>query len=209
VTKSAIRRLYESDAAGVRDDELLDEVGISLLLRCRDILAIEQARHGVVTCPRCQSRGNESLIRRVSGPRDELLRCPSCAWQMTWTEYRRTFQRRQLHSGGAGKAFRAFAAGYPQARTAAEKMLLIDRLIHEFHYSLRGEPGHPTRAACVNLIQGRLTDVVAFLDELTYGNNAVPQIAQTRDTWRANVDAMRSAWGKARECIFAPPPERR
>jgi hypothetical protein len=69
-------------------------------------------------------------------------------------------------------------------------MLLIDRLIHEFHYALnhpRYEPGQPTRAVCVNLIKGKLTDVVAFLDELTYGDGAAPEMLAARDAWRENL----------------------
>jgi len=40
VSKEKIRRLYESDASGLRDDELLDDVGITLYLRCKSILTV-------------------------------------------------------------------------------------------------------------------------------------------------------------------------
>lgn len=46
VPKGKIRRLYESDARGLLDDELLDDVGIALLLRCQDILMVVGARQG-------------------------------------------------------------------------------------------------------------------------------------------------------------------
>ena len=39
-------------------------------------------------------------------------------------------------------------------------MLLIDRLIHGFHQSLRGEA---TRTTGINLIEGRYHEVVEFL----------------------------------------------
>jgi hypothetical protein len=39
-----IQRLYESDAQGLLDEELLDDVGITLWLRCRDILTIHEAK---------------------------------------------------------------------------------------------------------------------------------------------------------------------
>ena len=54
-----IRRLYERDAQGVPDEELLDDVGQGLFFRCRDMLGIYEARRGRVACRNC---GN--LIRR-------------------------------------------------------------------------------------------------------------------------------------------------
>ena len=42
--------LYQSDAQGNLDEDLLTEVGYGLLARCQSILMI---RTGKVTCPRC------------------------------------------------------------------------------------------------------------------------------------------------------------
>ena len=39
----------------------------------------------------------------------------------------------------------------------------------------------------MNLIKGKLTDVVAFLDELTYDGSAVPEMLATREAWRRNL----------------------
>ena len=39
VRRSKIRRLYETDALGIYDDELIDDVGYALLARCRSFLA--------------------------------------------------------------------------------------------------------------------------------------------------------------------------
>ncbi len=48
-----IRRLYESDAKRILDQELYEDVGICLLLllRCESILTINEAKHGRVKCP--------------------------------------------------------------------------------------------------------------------------------------------------------------
>ena len=46
-----IRRLYESDAAGLLDGELVDEVGYALLLRCKTIQCVTERR-----CPECHER---------------------------------------------------------------------------------------------------------------------------------------------------------
>jgi hypothetical protein len=62
-------------------------------------------------------------------------------------------------------------------------MLAIDRLLHEFHYSLRAQPDLPCRPVGVNLIQGKLMDVVQFLDELTYGKQTTEGLRENRAAW--------------------------
>ena len=52
-----------------------------------------------------------------------------------------------------------------------QRWLLIDRLIHVFHHELTQNPARP--AAC-NLIEGRLSEVEAFLNALTYGEGSTP-----------------------------------
>lgn len=169
VSKSKVYRLYKSDAMGEPDAALLTEVGHILYARCRDILIVARAVAGEVPCPACQAIGQDTLIRRMSHKPETVMTCPRCSWSMTWGDYRTSFQRKQLNCGGAGQAFEAFVAGWPAAASPRQGMLLVDRLIHEFHYSLKAQPHLPTRAACVNLIDGKLHDVVAFLDELHEG----------------------------------------
>ena len=111
------------------------------------------------------------------------MRCTVCCWQMAWRAYHRTFQRRQLNPGGAVEPFRAFVNAYERAGSPKEKMLAIDRLIHEFHYSLRGPPDRPTRPAGVNLIVGDLEDVAHFLDKLN-GLNLPAPLRETTNDWR-------------------------
>ncbi|MBN1583526.1 MAG: hypothetical protein JXA89_22645 [Anaerolineae bacterium] len=195
VSKHQVRRLYEADAQGIVDQDLLDEVGTMLFARCRDILTIKAARMGHVKCPRCARKRRETVIERAhpgGDARDELLVCPQCGWQITWGEYRLSFKHKQLHSGGATEWFEDYVQAYPRARTAREKMLAIDRLIHAFHYSLRRQPDLPTRPACVNLIAGKVTDVVQFLDELTYGESAPAELRKNREVWRREVQ--RTVW---------------
>lgn len=197
VPRHKIRRLYELNAAGIEDADLIDDVGITLLVRCRSILDIHAAKRGRVRCPRCQRNRVETWIARDrtlrGDPRDEVLTCPVCRWNITWGEYALTFKRKQLNPGGAVSAFRAYVETYARARTPRAKMLAIDRLIHEFHYSLRDRPEQPTRPVAVNLITGKLTAVEAFLDELTYGDGADPQLRANRRAWRENREA-RDRW---------------
>jgi hypothetical protein len=79
-------------------------------------------------------------------------------------------------------------------------MLLIDRLIHGFHWYLK--TGGPTRPVAVNLIEGRLSDVVAFLDRLSYGEKSTPGTRETYAQWDVNIDANRN-WYRGRRSASA------
>ena len=68
-------------------------------------------------------------------------------------------------------------------------MLAIDRLIHEFHYSLRQPRDLPTRPVGVNLIQGRLRDVITFLNTLTYGEGTLPMVRHRLPVKVREIDA--------------------
>lgn len=185
VPKRKLRRLYELACQGIWDDALIDDVGMTLYERCRDILTIRRARdERLVACPRCDHKrpGEAPLIPRPRGIEEPIV-CPACGWAMTWREYHRTFQRRQLHSGGAVEGFERFVRDYARAREPRDKMLAIDRVIHEFHFSLRAEPDRPTRAAGVNLIVGKLLDVIRFLDELS-GLDLPDALRSTHEEWR-------------------------
>ena len=196
VPKWKIRRLYESDAQGVLDQELLEEVGWTLLLRCQNILTVAEAKRGRVSCPRCARRGSPTVIERgpttTGDKRDRVITCPECSWQITWGAYALSYSRKQLNAGGARSAFAAYVRTYLAARNAREKMLAVDRLIHEFHYSTRVRPDQPTRPVGVNLIQGKLASVLQFLDELSGLPPTRAEQAGVREEWEQNVERYRS-----------------
>ena len=101
-----------------------------------------------------------------------------------------SFKRKQLNPGGATATFAAFAQTFPQADTPQVKMAAIDRLIHEFHYSYQSMPDLPTRPVGVNLIEGHLEDVIAFLNELTFSDGSA---------WNENLAGFRTANERVRE----------
>lgn len=173
-----IRRLYESDARGLLDESLLDEVGFELYMRCQSIVWATEAHAGRVTCPRC-----ETLIQHPCVKQHTLV-CPQCDWQLAWFKYRKTFENKDLLGGGAMPAFRAFLQGYQRTRTPQERMLLIDQLIHAFHWELRAGPLRP---AGTNLIAGTFEEVVRFLDTLTYGEASSPGISETKAAWNQKL----------------------
>jgi hypothetical protein len=193
VPKWKLRRLYESDAQGMLDEDLLEDVGFTLLERCRDILKVESAQRGRVHCARCDRHGQTTLITcpTTRGDlRNVVLTCPVCSWQITWGDYHLSFKRNQLNPGGATGTFATFAQNFPKARTPQAKMLAIDRLIHEFHYSYQSIPDLPTRPVGVNLLEGHIEDVIAFLNELTFGGDS---------SWKENLASFRTANERIRE----------
>lgn len=190
VRKERLALLYRSESGGYYDEALINEVGYSLYLRCRDIITVKMARGDrLVRCPLCDRHGTDTFIRR-SGGRSEVLRCPTCGWEIVWEEYLHAVQHKQLNPGGALSAFRRFIATWERNPGAREKMLAVDRLIHEFHHPLKSDPTLPTRPAACNLIAGRMTDIVRFLDELTAGTPAVSE--ENTERWRNELSAFRS-----------------
>jgi len=199
LSKEKLRRLYRSDAAGLLDEELLDDAGTILLARCQSILEVAEAKKGRVRCPACREAGRETVFERERG-RESVLSCPACGWQTTWLAYMKSYKRHQLNLGGAGPAFEAYVQEFPAARSPQEKMLAVDRLIHAFHYSLTYLPDLPTRPAGVNLINGKLEDVIVFLNELTFGAASTPGLVETRQEWQATLETFRQIdWRKVME----------
>ena len=189
--KITVRRLYTSYMAGFGFEDLLDDVGTALYIRCSDILYLRDARERGWRCLPCESSPDaigpgprmQATGRRdphFTGHGDELFACPVCGWEFSFGAMRNTFRNKQLHSGGAVDAFEGFVKAWPAAvGDVHAKMRAVDMLIHSFHYSLRSEPDLPIRAAGVNLIEGRLKDVLAFLDALSADRHD-----EAADRWR-------------------------
>jgi ribosomal protein L37AE/L43A len=188
VPQAQVRRLYENDARGIYDDELIDEVGYTLRARCQSFLAANEARQGRAICPRCD--------RKVphSGAKEEVLHCDGCGWELTWGEYFETFQKKQLFGAEPVlQLFQEFVTRFPSAATPREKVLLIDRVIHGWHWYQKH--GH-TRPVAVNLIGGKLPEVIAFLDRLTYGEGSTPGTRETHAELLRNSETVRR-WSRA------------
>lgn len=171
-----IRRLYETDAKGIYDDELIKEVGYALLARCESFLAANEAVRGRAPCPVC----GETIPH--TGDKEVFLFCQRCGWELSWDDYFATIQHKQLVGAEpVFEQFERFIQRFPAASSPREGMLLIDELIHGFHWDLKR--ANPTRPVAVNLIQGRLGEVIGFLDALGYGEGSTPSVATMRDKW--------------------------
>jgi hypothetical protein len=176
-----IRALYAMDAKGIVDEELIDEVGYAMLARCMSIQDVTRAHFGRARCPRCRAEV------RHTGVKDAVMTCP-CGWNTTWREYHNSYRRKQLVGGAAYPIFKAFLERWPLARTARDKMLEIDRLIHACHGEFKGGMGRP--AAC-NLIEGTMFELITLLEGLAYGDASTSGVKETRQRWDAGL---RNAW---------------
>ena len=79
-------------------------------------------------------------------------------------------------------------------RSYRERMVLIDQLIHRFHWESAGvEDGRP---GATSLIEGKMKDIMAFLDRLNYGDHIPPEIEHTREEWRKKWRA--NAWSNSK-----------
>lgn len=171
IRRHMIRRLYEADAAGLRDDALVDEVGYAIFVRCESIHRATER-----LCPQCGSHldGVEGSVER-----DRPISCEGCGWKSTWRAYHRSYKGKRIHGGGAYSAFVRFYREFPKCRTADDKMLAIDRVVHAVHRA--GAPG------IVNLIRCHLGVAVEFLDDLAYGDTVDPDRVAVRAEYQQNT----------------------
>jgi hypothetical protein len=179
-------QLYQNDAQGLYDEDLLDEVGWGLYSRCKSFIEANAAVNGRAACPVCGM-----IIFHHSQP-EEILCCPTCGWTAAWKVYFQSIQHKQL-SGAAPvlTIFQDFVDRFPRARSVQEKMLLIDALIHSWHW--HAHYGN-TRTTAVNLIEGNYHQVVDFLDRLSYGPGSTPGVRQEWQKWREEVNSTADMW---------------
>ena len=180
VSRAKIWQLYQKDAQGIIDEELIDEVGTALYARCESILLVSHAR---LRCPQCR----QVIEVGWKHSKEDVISCPvaGCGWETTFRHYHNSWRHQDLIGTRAESAFRGYVAQYPHAMEPRAKMILIDQLIHAFHQGIR--EGMPHRAAANNLIEGSHWEVVAFLDRLTYGDGSTPGIQESQKEWQAKI----------------------
>jgi hypothetical protein len=197
VEQQKIRQLYETDARGITDEELIDDVGYALFARCESIMIATRAHAGDVMCKGC--RANISSTEHGVAA---VLYCGACGWTSTWGEYHKSYKRGQLHGGAATPIFEAFIAAWPQARAPRDKLLAIDALVHGCHVSL--QHGVASRPAAVNLIEGTMRELLRFLNDIAYTDRSTPGLEAAREQWRESMREGARWWAdrakaKARE----------
>jgi hypothetical protein len=181
VPRKLIERLYKSDADGFRDEDLANEVGCALLVRCESMIEARAAVDGSVKCPSCGTAITHA------GNKEETLVCHSCHWSVPWGDYLKTFSKQELIGGLLEPYIEAFIREYPRVRAYRRKVIQIDRLIHRFHGELNNHPG---RLGGANFIDGPRKDLVEFLNSLTYGQNGTSELQLTKEKWDQTVQAL-------------------
>jgi hypothetical protein len=167
-----LKRLYDTDASGIQDLELCNEVGSYLYSRCRTFALVLERQ---VDCPQCRT----VFPIATQGP----SHCPGhgCDWYTTSSAYNESVKNHSAYPGRAVDAFKSFYRRYPNARTYREKMLLIDRLSHSFH--VNEKTGELTKSVASKLLEGSKKAVVRFLDELSALE------PDEKEKWRRTVSA--------------------
>jgi RNase P subunit RPR2 len=180
VSRRDIQKLYESDANGMLDEDLLDQVMFTLHARICDMFEVREAQQtGRVKCRKCGAPIAQPY-RMGSTHRNDLMQCTQCGWETTCGEFFKSYTGKDLLPGSRKELFEEFLARLPAARTPQKKMLLLDWLIHEFHvhYGIAG------RLVAQNVIQGSRAQLIDLLSTL-----AARQDGQAlKDAWLAEED---------------------
>ncbi len=163
VSRRDIRRLYDSEAAGMLDEELLDQLIYAIHARVVDMFEVRQAQTtGQVRCRNCREMVAD-LYRMgggVSSPR--LIRCNKCGWEVTCGEFYRSYNGKDMLPASRKELFKDFLARFDLAHTSRDKMLLLDWLIHEFHM----HQGISGRLVAQNVIQGSRAQLIELISAL-------------------------------------------
>lgn len=157
VSRSDLIKLYQSEASGLLDEALLEKIGISFFIRCKqskDIYPLLE--EGKMICHFC---GN--VLQAASYTAVNKCVCGYC---YTYREYRRSFNANNMPAHRAQPVFDAYIEKWQACMSEKEKMLLVDWLIHECHVTvMSGERG---RSVCVNLIEGTAAQLRETLEML-------------------------------------------
>jgi DNA-directed RNA polymerase subunit RPC12/RpoP len=184
VRRHKILRLYETEAMGIEDMELLEDVAFAFYARCESIVTVTEASMGRLKCHGC---GN---IIPHRARKDELIKCEKCSWEMLWGDYFKSYHKKQLYGGTAIDVFRDAVRTFPSAAKSYKTLILwVDRLIHECHKAITPPDQEQlyTRPTAVNLIDGTMSQVVVFLENLPYGPGSQPEMRDQLITWRKRV----------------------
>ena len=182
IPRHKIAELYKKDALGICDEVLIDDVGIGLLVRIEHIFRARKANSGLACCPLCR--------REIPHDFDPafLLCCESCNWELVWAEYQKSFQGKHLIASGMTSFLKEYVEKYRVARSPQAKLILIDTLIHRYHWELEGGLTGP---GARDLIGGKPSEIIDFLNHLSYGTSSSPEILSTRQEWLDKVRASR------------------
>jgi len=157
VSRRRLLQLYNGEAQGRLDEELLDDIGFTFYSRCKQAEDTrEHMDRGLLICHNCGAVLSP-------GSYTGAVTC-ACGYSYTYREYRRSCNAANMPGGRATPVFRDFAERWPLCRGGKAKMLLIDWLVHECHVTVMS--GARGRTVCANLIEGTLPQLREMLETL-------------------------------------------
>jgi ribosomal protein L37AE/L43A len=172
--------LYESDAKGLLDGNLLDEVHYAIYVRVSDMFEVREAQQtGRVTCRHCREPISQPY-RMGTRNKNNVLKCDNCGWQVTCGEFYKSYTGKSMLPGSVTDIFESYLERFPKARTPTEKLLLIDWLIHQFHV-MQGVAGKPIGQ---NVIQGTSDQVRELIETLANGPGSTQGLS-SQEEWRS------------------------
>ena len=174
VSRNDLLRLYQGEAKGLIDEALLDDIGLTFYMRCKQAKEVRECMNkGQIICHHCGATlkgGKVSSTGSVLTKNTDncaLIHC-DCGYSYTYREYRRNCNSVNMPGGRATPIFDNFIQKWPLCRDSQSKMMLIDWLVHECHVTLMS--GSKGRSVCVNLIDGTLKQISDLITKLAYGN---------------------------------------
>ena len=180
VSRRDIQRLYESDSRGMLDEDLLDKVHYAIHARVVDMFEVREAQqYGRVKCRGCGA-SVPSPYRMGGYNKNNPLKCEQCGWEVTCGEFYDSYTGGSMLPGSVTDLFECYLERFPKARTTAEKMLLVDWLIHQFHV-MQGVARKPVGE---NVIQGTVDQVRELIESLASGPDSTQGLS-SREEWRA------------------------
>ncbi len=187
VSRRDIRRLYEGDARGLLDTDLLDEIHYAIHARVCDMFEVREAQQfGRVKCRNCGAPASQPY-QMGSRNKNKILKCEQCGWQVTCGEYYESYTGKSMLPGSVVDIFEAYLERFPKATTPAEKMLLIDWLIHQFHV-MQGVARMPVGQ---NIIQGTTDQVCELIESLANGSKSTPGLSSLEQWCSIYYDPVR------------------
>jgi hypothetical protein len=180
VSRRDIQRLYESEAQGLLDEDLLNQVMVTMYVRICDMFEVREAQKlGRVKCRSCKAYIPQPYV--MGGPnKNNPLVCEQCGCQTTCGDFYDSYTGKDMLPGSRTELFQEFLERFPAAHTSQEKMLLLDWLIHAFHV----QSGVSARLVAMNVIQGSRDQLVELLTKLAAKEDGVA----AKETWLAEQD---------------------
>ena len=189
IPKESIARIYEDDAEGMYDEQLINNIAFMLLMRCESMVIAEDARNGRALCPIC------GKIIDHDAQKGTILECPYCSWTGSWKDYRASMDGLHLIAPGLIPFLIEFSKNMTDKLSLKEKVYWIDWLIHRVHWEGTALPGQP---GAVCLIRGRAHDVNEFLDQLTAGTHRENKV-ELSNLWSEEQKTQIFKWKKSAE----------